>query len=197
MTKYSRLIVLAEDSRQQGFVRRYIYRLGYERHQIQFTPLPNNRGCGEKWVRDQYAELVQACRSRSSRANTALAVVIDADTDGIERRVRQLSVALEQAEQEARRDGEAIVHLIPKRNIETWILCLNGRSVDEQQDYSRQPGIDPLITPAAATFYDWSRPNANPPEHCVHRSSWLSRKSGGSSKTCRVRFWVAAVSVQS
>jgi hypothetical protein len=67
----------------------------------------------------------------------------------------------------ARTDVEVIVHLIPKRNVETWILCLNDRSVDEITDYSGEGGIDGLIPRAAVTFFEWSRPNATPPTHCV------------------------------
>jgi hypothetical protein len=57
--------------------------------------------------------------------------------------------------------------LIPKRNVETWVLCLGGRQVDENTDYSREGGIDELIKPAAITFFSWSRPNVTPPACCV------------------------------
>jgi hypothetical protein len=160
-------VVLAEDQRHQGFVRRYLLRLGHEQHEIRFEPLPSARGCGEQWVRERYAQAVRAYRERSQRAKTALIVAIDADTGEVSRRVRQLREALDQAGLAARADVEVIVHLIPRWNVETWILCLDGQPVDEITDYSGEGGIDGLIPRAAVTFFEWSRPNATPPTHCV------------------------------
>ncbi len=167
MSKPSQVVVLAEDNRHQGLVRRYLYRLGYTRHDIQMEDLPSGRRCGEQWVRERYAQAVRAYRGRSQRAKTALIIAIDADTGEVGRRVCQLREALDQKGLAARTDGEVIVHLIPKRNVETWILCLNDRPVDEITDYSGEGGIDGLIPPAAVTFFEWSRPNVVPPAHCV------------------------------
>ena len=167
MSKPSLVIVLAEDERHQRLVRQYLYQLGRSRHDIRFEPLPNGRGCGEQWVHERYPKAVLSYRGRSARAGTALIVAIDADTGDVEQRFRQLRKALDQEGIGARAEGEAIVHLIPKRNVETWILCLSGRQVDEDTDYSREGGIDELIKPAAMAFFDWSRPNAAPPGHCV------------------------------
>ena len=69
--------------------------------------------------------------------------------------------ALTQDGQPERRADEAIVQLIPKRSIETWILFLNGRQVDEDADYCHDPAVDRLIADAARAFLDLSR--ANPP----------------------------------
>jgi hypothetical protein len=101
------------------------------------------------------------------RAGTALIVAIDADTGEVDRRVRQLREGLEQAGAPARTDREAIVHLIPKRSVETWVLCLSGRQVDESTDYRQEVDVDRRIPDAARTFFDWSRENAQPPAHCV------------------------------
>jgi hypothetical protein len=95
-----------------------------------------------------------------------LVVAIDADTGDISRRLRQFEVALKEAGLASRADDEAIIHLIPRRNIETWILCLNGSNVDEEEDHS-QKNLDDEITVAAETFFDWSRLNAQIPNHCV------------------------------
>jgi hypothetical protein len=129
--------------------------------------LPGGRGCGEQWVRDKYPKAVRSYRGRSARAETALIVAIDADTGDVEQRLRQLRKALDQAGIATRAEREAIIHLIPKRNVETWVLCLSGRQVDENTDYSGEGGIDELIKPAAIAFFDWSRPNAAPPALCV------------------------------
>jgi hypothetical protein len=93
--------------------------------------------------------------------------VIDADTGDVDRRLRQFRASLEQANLAAREDHEAIVHLVPKRSVETWVLCLGGTSVDENTDYSRERGIDGLIPPAAVSLFEWSRVGAAIPPHCV------------------------------
>jgi hypothetical protein len=82
MTKASRFVILAEDQHHQRFVRRYLERLGCSKHEIHSEPFPNGRGSGEQWVRRHYTEQVQAFRYRSRKAETALIVVIDADTEG-------------------------------------------------------------------------------------------------------------------
>jgi hypothetical protein len=95
-----------------------------------------------------------------------LVVAIDSDTGDINRRLRQFQIALDQERLAPRSNDEAVVHLVPRRSIETWILCLNGTSVDEETDY-RHEDLDERISTAAATLYDWSRPNAQTPAHRV------------------------------
>jgi len=118
-------------------------------------------------VRERYARAVEVYRGRSARAGTALFVAIDADRGDVDRRVRQLREGLEQAGLPARTQGEAIVHLVPKRSVETWILCLSGRPVDESTDYRQEVDVDRRIPDAARTFFGWSREDAQPPAHCV------------------------------
>ena len=167
MARTSEVVVLAEDARHQRFVRSYLKLFKDYKDNIRDADLPSGRGCGEQWVRERYANAVREYRRRSARANTALIVAIDADAGNLDRRLRQLQDALVQAVLAPRTDQERIVHLIPKRNIETWILNLSGGNVDEDTDYSHEQGIDQQIAPAAATFFDWTRPNATPPPHCV------------------------------
>jgi hypothetical protein len=163
MIKTSRVIVLAEDENHQLFAQRFLKRLGYGQHQIFLEQVPNGAGCGEKWVRDNYARTVQDYRRRSARATSALIVVIDADDQDPARRQRQLEAELDVA----RKAGERIAHLIPRRNIETWILCMDGRAVNEAEDYSNDHGIGERIGVASETFYSWTRPNAAIPTHCI------------------------------
>lgn len=167
MSKPSLVIVLSEDWRQQTFVRSYLERAGFTKRQIRSEPLPSGKGSGEQWVRQRYAKNVAAYRSRVASASTALVVVIDADTGEMTQRHRELDQALLQDNLTRRTNEEKIAHLIPKRNIETWILCLNGRDVDEVSDYRHQEGIDQQIKPAAAALFVWSRRNAAIPTRCV------------------------------
>jgi len=163
MIKVSRVTVLAEDRNHQSFARCYLKKLGYSQHQIVLEQIPNGAGSGEKWVRDNYARAVREFRRRSAKANSALVVVVDADDHEITKRHHQLEKALDVA----RSEGDRIAHLVPKRNIETWILCLDGSAVNEVEDYSKNHGIEDRIGPAADTFYSWTRPNAAVPTHCI------------------------------
>jgi hypothetical protein len=160
MTKVSRVTVLAED---RNHLRHYLRRLGYGQHEIVLERIPSGGGSGEQWVRDNYPRMVRELRRRSARAASALIVVIDADNHEPAKRQHQLEEALDSA----RSDGERIANLIPKRNIETWILCLDGKAVNEVEDYSKSHGIEDRIGPAARAFFDWARANAIPPSHCI------------------------------
>lgn len=167
MSRPSLVVILAEDKRHQGFIRRYLKRLGYSLRDMRFRELPSGRGCGEQWVRERYSEEVAAYRLRSARADSALVVLIDADGGDANRRLQQLQQGLNNAGQEARSGRERIIHMIPRRNIETWILCLDGRLVDEETDYRHEPEIDELISRSAETFFEWTRPNAAVPAYSV------------------------------
>jgi hypothetical protein len=170
MSKASQIIVLTEDRRQQTFVLRFLERAGYRSDQIRPQPLPAGKGSGEQWVRQRYADNVAAYRIRAARAATALIIAIDADTNEITHRVNQLAQALEEANLPIRTAAEQIVHLIPKRNIETWVLCLNGGETDENTDYKNRTGshTDTQIKPAAIAFFEGSRSRSEPPAHWVN-----------------------------
>ena len=94
-------------------------------------------------------------------------VGIDADTGTVEEHERELDRALSAAELGKRMDDEAIALLIPKRNIETWVLCLSGTSVDELTDYKSKSNIDRLVKPVASTLFQWSREAASVPTTCI------------------------------
>jgi hypothetical protein len=160
------VVVLAEDERQQRFVRRYLYRLGFKQYQIEFEPPVSGRGSGEQWVRARYARSVLAYRAQTKRVSTALVVVIDADKGGVASRRQQFQDSLQESQVTARGNDEPVVHLIPRR-IETWVLCLTSTEVDEKTDYHDQPRIDELISPAAIAFFDGSRQNTKPPDRWI------------------------------
>jgi hypothetical protein len=170
MTRASQVIVLTEDRRQQTFVLRFLERAGYRADQIRPQPLPAGKGSGEQWVRQKYADNVEAYRIRATRAATALIIAIDADTNEITQRVNQLAQALKEANLPVRTAAEKIAHLIPKRNIETWVLCLNGVEADENTDYKNRIGsqTDIQIKPAAIAFFEGSRSHSEPPAHWVN-----------------------------
>ncbi len=161
------MVVLAEDARQQRFVRRYLYRLGYNHYQIEFEPPVSGRGSGEQWVRARYARTVLAYRAQTRRVSTALVVVIDADKGGVAGRHQQFQASLRESRVTSRGGDEPVVHLIPKRNIETWVLFLTGVEVDEETDYHDRLRLDERIDTAATAFFDGSRANTKPPDHWI------------------------------
>ena len=95
--------------------------------------------------------------------------MIDADTYTVQQRIDQLDQSLRNAGGSAiADDGEGIARLVPKRNIETWVLCLNNVQVNEDTDYKRQSDQwTELIRAAVGTLYEWTRPNAAVPESSV------------------------------
>jgi hypothetical protein len=94
--------------------------------------------------------------------------MIDADSGSVEDRRRQIERALRDAEEPARGQLEPILNLIPKRNVETWVLCLSSLIVDEQQDYRHDARVTAdSIKQAASTLFSWTRPNADIPDNCV------------------------------
>ena len=167
MANPSRVVILAEDNRQQQLVFRYLRRIGLETHAMRFV-LPSS-GSGEQWVREQFPVEVIAYPRRSARTETKLIAVIDADQFTHPERLAHLDQKLrENGVELIRMDVEQVARLIPRRNIETWILCLNAVEVNEDSDYKgiRNDWTD-LIRPAAHRLYDWTRPNTRVPNSCV------------------------------
>ena len=165
MPRPSLLILIVEDDLHQQFIWRYLRKLGFNAHAIRILKSPSGRGSAEQWVRARFPIEVETCRRR--QAGTKLIVLIDADIHTIHQRLEQLDQALGEAEAVAMNPAD-LVRLVPKRNIETWILCLNGETVDGEQDYKRtRDDWTDLVRPAVDTLHDWTRPNATLPPLCV------------------------------
>ena len=94
-------------------------------------------------------------------------VLVDADMRTVAQRENELEAALADAGEHRRQRDEAIALLIPKRHIETWILCLVGERVDEATNYRSRRDIQEKTKRAAEEFFEWSRPNYTVPGHCV------------------------------
>jgi hypothetical protein len=166
MAKPSQVIVLVEDNRQRQLIFRYLRRIGLEMHAMRFV-LPAS-GSGEQWVREQFSAEIAFYRIRSARAETKLIAVIDADNLTVQARLMQLDQKLRENGLQLIRVDEQIVRLIPRRNVETWILYLNAVQVDETTDYkSRRNDWTELIRPAAEQLYAWTRPNTQFPDNCL------------------------------
>jgi hypothetical protein len=166
--RIARIIILIEDLNQENLLRRYLLRLGHDTRTMDFKRLSQGRGSGEQFVREKYALESRAMRLQMAKTKACLIAMIDADTGSIDDRRQQLDRALRDAGETPRSPAEPILNLIPKRNVETWILCLNSKPVDEVTDYRRDAGADAQsIKQAAQILFDWTRPNAALPAHCV------------------------------
>jgi len=166
--RIARIILLVEDLNQGNLLRRYLLRLGQDTRTMEFKKLLKGRGSGEQFVRERYASEARAVRLQMAKTKACLIAVIDADTGSVDDRRQQLQRALRDADEPPRAPAEPILNLIPKRSVETWVLCLNSQAVDEVTDYRHDAGVDPQsIKQAAQILYDWTRPNAALPDQCV------------------------------
>jgi len=168
MPRPSFVIVVVEDERHKMLVYRYLRRHGLSPHQIRIKTSPSGRGSAEQWVRSTYSDEVKAHRIRCAGATAALIVMIDADTHTVHARLAQLGQALAESGTQPIGNNEQVVQLVPKRNVETWILCLNEQATDEATDYKgTRDDWNELIPRASETLFQWTRTNAVLPNHCI------------------------------
>jgi hypothetical protein len=165
--RIAEIIVLAEDLNQGNFARHYLIRSGHEPRTVRLRLSPSGRGSAEQYIREQYPTEVKNYRYRASSRKAALIVLIDADVGTVVEHERELEKSLRRAGEAKRNQAEAIALLVPKRNIESWILCLLGEVIDETTDYKGIRDIRATIKQAAGAFFDWSRTNFPVPGHCV------------------------------
>ena len=135
--RVTQVVLLCEDRQHEAFARRFLERQGVGRRQIRVERSPTGRGSGEQWVRRAYAREVQAFRSANYIQSRALIVMIDEDTSSTIDRQQTLECALDDAKLPRRGDGERIIHVLPARNIETWLAYLSGEDVNEGKTYPK------------------------------------------------------------
>ena len=159
--------VLCEDHDQQNLVRRYLGH--FKITNVRYEPVPGKSGSGEQYVRTQFAKLVGVCRGTLGKKTKCLLIVVtDADNQTVQAREQTLHDVLKAANSSAITAGEPIVILIPKWQVETWIKCLLGQPMAEDDRHSDQPPVTAgEIKRAAATLHEWTRPNAAVGPTCV------------------------------
>ena len=176
MSSPSLIVVLAEDKRHQQLIRRFLIRVGIQRHQLFFQLSPSGRGSAEQWVRENFARQAAKCRARNARASTGMFVLVDADVRTVQERLDELDRGLDaigQPRVDPNRDP--IARVIPRRNIETWILLLSGPAsarleVNETQDYKQSKSAEDwsaLIPAAAEALFALTRPSIAPPRTMI------------------------------
>jgi hypothetical protein len=157
----SLVIVLVEDERHRMLIRRFLLQSGFGNHQVRISQSPSGSGSAENWVRKEFVKETAAYRNRQARAQSALIVMIDADRLTVRDRLNQLDQAVQANGAPVVAPGEQIARLVPKRNVETWILCLNRHAADEVTDYKRsREDWSEIIPDAARSLHEWTRPSA-------------------------------------
>ncbi len=157
MPRYTQIVILCEDRQQEVFARHFLVSCGVNRHRIRAEVAPVGLGSGERYVRKRYPPEVQAYRSRCRHLNIALAVLIDADMNDVEERLRQLTSELTEKSLAERQSDERIAIFVPRRNIETWIHYLRGETVNEVEVYpklERESICKPLVAELAKNRHD-------------------------------------------
>ena len=164
--RIANIVILVEDGEQQNLIFRYLGRcnptLTYRNCRFE-RAAKRSGGSGEQFVRKRYPPEVKEHRRRIGKGTSALLVVmVDADLETTQRRAKQLSEALGTANIERRGHNEAIIVLIPKRHVETWIRALLGDQVNEEDEYKNPEPTPKEILKATETLYQWTRPGGGP-----------------------------------
>lgn len=168
MSQAAEIILLAEDVRQRKIIQRYLTKKrGYSHHCIRVI-VPNTlkgETAGLTFIRTQFPDQVEALRTYLKKRSTILIVVADADNETVEDRVQDLDKRLIDAQKPARKSGEPILFVIPRRNVETWMHFLEGNAVDESTDYKSRCS-NANNGEFARKFADFAYPIQNWPADC-------------------------------
>lgn len=164
-SRFAEIVILAEDERSANLLRRYVQRaLHIQNRRIRQEISPSGQGDAKQWVLSRYP--VEVKELRTMHRLTGLVVHLDADTDSVAERARQLAAALKTNGQTVRQAHERIAHVVPRRQTETWLCVLTKIEVDEEQDCKRDRLIrdfDGVVQQAALALYDVTRANAPVP----------------------------------
>jgi hypothetical protein len=148
----SQAVILCEDVQQEVFIRHFLMRKGYSRHQMRIERCPAGKQAGEQFVREKYPAELKALRQRTAKAETTLLVMIDADTGTVAEMAKRLDAICSLQGVAVRNQSDKAAVLIPRRNIESWIHFLNGEAVGEETEYKKllcesdcKPGVKRLF----------------------------------------------------
>lgn len=85
--------------------------------------------------------------------------MVDADSTTVDERHRLFNNDLNKDGQADRADNESILLTVPKRNIQTWVLYMNGETVDETTR-CRETYVASEYKAAAQEFASWFQNDA-------------------------------------
>jgi len=197
MTRAVDLLVLCEDLQARSFIYQALAAIDASLpRKAYFVPYPGKvfppneigarsprmregyavHACGSQHVRENYPVVVRQRRAFAAGRSVAgcrLIVHIDVDNtreDGpsVQKRRDELRTRCELEGVDPPHDSEPVAHLIPRRNIETWIeFLLHGTVVNEFDEYPKLEGHEADAAPAAESFAQRARrgtvPENGPP----------------------------------
>lgn len=137
MTRPARMTILCEDIQQACFVRRFLTKRGWTRHDLHEEIHPPGAGSAVQGVQQRFPRELRAYRSQCNHLHCGLIAIIDADNADVADRVRAFDTACHDQGVPPRRPDERVLFVIPKRRIETWLAFLRGETVDETASYPR------------------------------------------------------------
>ncbi len=135
-----RVTILCEDIAHHRFIREYLICQGIDKRNILDFGNVKSRNNGS--VLRHYPDMVREYRRKKNHQNIALIVMLDADGESPEYRLRAFDIKLDPGKtrlnQKTREDSERTAIFIPARNIETWIhYSLGGADCNEDDDYKK------------------------------------------------------------
>jgi hypothetical protein len=174
--KFNLYVVLCEDLQASVFIGRALKASGATKYQVRQVRYPDRAfqqsgGKGPRRVDGDmvyptgsdhvlkrfHTELQELRRGRVPGKMTALVVHIDVDNatpqgSSVADRRNALIAACAAAEVDPPTPSDPVAFLIARRNIETWIRCLDGAQVDEHTDYPKLSGREAEAEDAAESF---------------------------------------------
>jgi hypothetical protein len=129
--KAVKVVPVAEDEQLACFARRFLEKFGYTSWDWRVEKPKAGKGSGEQFVREQMPGELEAMRDYQSEA---LIILTDTDTMTVKKRIQTLRKECSAKGVDWRKQGEAVLLITPKRNIETWLAYLRGETVDEERE---------------------------------------------------------------
>ena len=152
MLRRVRVVVVAEDQQQEMFLRQVLRGRRLDPRDMTFLVCAKGGFAADAWVLRTHGEEARILLAvQHAQPRRGLITVIDADELTVERRHRQLDEAA--GAEPARVSQARIAYVVPRRNIETWLIALAGRQADEVTDYKKR-GAQPEDCRAQAKAFN-------------------------------------------
>ncbi len=151
--QYVNLVVRCEDLQHQVFLYRFLIEKGVTPRRIDIQHCPKARGDAIHWVKTEHVCEIAQLRKRPHLLK-GVVTVADADKLTVEDRKNQFDAALVADGQRPRQPNEPIAVVIPRRQIETWILHLRGEVIDETREYPHFRGNERSCAAEVKRFAD-------------------------------------------
>ena len=128
--------VICEDKQMEIFARRFLENQGIDVCRKVYFDIAPNKECGEAYVKRNLPKHMQVIRSMNYNRIAVIAFT-DADTETVEDRRNRLLDELSEKGIAFDKSKDLMFALIPKRNIETWIVYFEDENanIGEDKDY--------------------------------------------------------------